>query len=53
MGKFRGSLGGKWNRADAAEHLIFNVHNLFDSNLAKYRDYLIKCHSQIRALLIY
>ena len=27
--------GGKRNQIDAADHLIFNVHNLFDSNLVK------------------
>ena len=38
MGQFWGHLGGdgsKRDRIDAADHLIFNVHHLFDLNLMK------------------
>ena len=35
MGQFSGSLEGKRNRIDAADHLIFNVHHLHDLNLVK------------------
>ena len=30
-----GSLGGKQDRIDATDHLIFNVHHLFGLNLVK------------------
>ena len=35
MGQFWGSLEAKWDQIDATDHLIFNVHHLFDLNLVK------------------
>ena len=35
MGQFWGSLKVKWDQIDAADHLVFNVHHLFDLNLVK------------------
>ena len=35
MGQFWGSLEAKWDQIEATDHLIFNVHHLFDLNLVK------------------
>ena len=35
MGQFWDSIAGKRDQIDAADHLIFNLHHLFDLNLVK------------------